>query len=562
MLASPAWGARLEFVVGVPPIDGGGGDALKVERAGILLSELALRTPGGKWIETPGWVAYLDALNASQTAQVVGVSPGEYSGIRFEIGLPDLVNASDPSRFLPGHPLHPDTGGMHWSWQEGYIFAALEGRVADGGAAFAFHLGNAGNQVPVQLLEDFSVGNTDLAIVLDLDLSVALGEGVDLLNGPFATHSRDGDPLAAALRRNLARSFSIRSIEGAAGRSEPVLPPSYPPGTDPWPLAIPEHFPRPATSADNPPTLQGVALGRSLFSDDRLSLGRGISCGSCHAAASGFADPGRRVSFGVEGRPGVRNAMGLTNLLWGKRYFWDGRAGSLRDQVLLPISDHREMDADPAAVADLLSEDRSMTDRFAAAFGSPGITPERLAMALEQFLVTLVSADSRFDRAFLGGEPLSALEQRGRELFNTEFDPERGLRGADCFHCHGEPTFTNHGFANNGLDAVPVDPGFGGVSSRREDHGKFKVPSLRNVALTAPYMHDGRFDTLEEVVDHYATGIAQSPTLDPNIAKHAGRPLALSAGDKRALVAFLQALTDDPAAPTDSPSGFRESAQR
>ena len=182
--------------------------------------------------------------------------------------------------------------------------------------------------------------------------------------------------------------------------------------------------------------------------------------------------------------------------------------------------------------------------KFAGAFGNPDITAERLGLALEQFLLTLVSQDAKFDQADRGETKLTMQEQRGLELFITEYDPVRNLRGADCFHCHGGNLFSNQSFANNGLDAKP-QAGRGAVTGLPADEGKFRVPSLRNIAVTGPYMHDGRFATLEQVIDHYDHGVQRGGTLDPNLAKHPAAGLGLSVPDKAALVAFLRTLTDE-----------------
>jgi cytochrome c peroxidase len=179
------------------------------------------------------------------------------------------------------------------------------------------------------------------------------------------------------------------------------------------------------------------------------------------------------------------------------------------------------------------------------AFGSPQITAERLGLALEQFLITKVSQEAKFDRAVRGEATFTEEEKRGLQLFVTEHDPKRGLRGADCFHCHGGNLFTSQKFANNGIDAKFEDKGRNLVTGEDADLGLFKVPSLRNVEVTGPYMHDGRFSTLEEVVEHYNSGVKQSATLDPNLAKHPAGGLGLSDSDKQALVAFLETLTDD-----------------
>lgn len=184
-------------------------------------------------------------------------------------------------------------------------------------------------------------------------------------------------------------------------------------------------------------------------------------------------------------------------------------------------------------------EDR---DRFRRAFGDAEISADRIARALEQYLLTQVSSDSKFDRVLARRDEFTEEEQRGFELFHTEYDPAHGQFGADCFHCHGGPLLRSLSFANNGLP-VGADRGLIETTGRPGDEGKFAVPSLRNVALSAPYMHDGRFGTLEEAVAHYCTGVVESATLDPNLAKHPAGGVPLSETDQRALDAFLKTLT-------------------
>jgi cytochrome c peroxidase len=246
----------------------------------------------------------------------------------------------------------------------------------------------------------------------------------------------------------------------------------------------------------------------------------------------------------VRGANGTRNAMPLFNLAWKSSFFWDGRAPSLRMQALLPIQDHAEMDESLTNVCAKLSTATNYPGLFTRAFRSPKITPEQIGLALENYLLTLTSYDSKFDRAQRGETTLTEEERRGLQLFMTEYDPRREQFGADCFHCHGGPLFQSQTFANNGLDSEFADIGRAKVTGKDSDEGKFAVPSLRNVALTAPYMHDGRFATLEEVVSHYVSGVKRSPTLDPNLAKHPGSGVPLSAEDQKALVAFLKTLTD------------------
>jgi cytochrome c peroxidase len=337
------------------------------------------------------------------------------------------------------------------------------------------------------------------------------------------------------------------------------------PGAAPYRFTFASHFPIPPLPRDNPLTAEGVELGQRLFSDPILSINGRQSCASCHQPDAGFVDKDRATSLGAEGQAGTRNAMPLFNLAWKPSFFWDGRAATLREQVLMPIQNPIEMHE---TLSNVVAKLRSWSSRpekplmspsaighrpsaidypalFARAFGTRDITADLVARALEQFLITLVSHDSKFDRAFQGRAQLSEEEKRGFELFMTEYDPRRGQFGADCFHCHSGPFFTNHRFANNGLDATPKDLGRFDVTQNERDRGRFAAPSLRNVALTAPYMHDGRFSTLEEVIEHYRSGVRRSTTLDPNLAKHPDGGVPLTDADKKALVAFLKTLTDE-----------------
>jgi cytochrome c peroxidase len=216
--------------------------------------------------------------------------------------------------------------------------------------------------------------------------------------------------------------------------------------------------------------------------------------------------------------------MPLFNLAWKSSFFWDGRAPSLREQVLQPIQDHREMACDlPTVIARLTKTSRADFDK---AFGPGEITAERIALALENFLLTLTSYDSKFDRAMSGKAKLTPAEERDMKLFFTEYEPRSQQFGADCFHCHGGANFSDHQFHDNGLG------------------GNFSTPSLRNIGLTAPYMHDGRFATLKEVIAHYSGPMTRSEALDPNLAKHPRTGLQFSKENQAALVAFLKTLTD------------------
>jgi len=312
----------------------------------------------------------------------------------------------------------------------------------------------------------------------------------------------------------------------------------------PFSLEWPAHFPPPPLRADNPLTVQGVALGKKLFFDPILSSDLTQSCSSCHRQPDGFTDRKNAFSKGVLGQLGTRNSMPLFNLLLHNNgFFWDGRSVKLREQALVPIQDHLEMNDNLPNVVSKLNDVRPYRLMFDAAFGNKEITSERIGLALEQYMYSLVSGDSKFDRVQRGLDTFSISEKKGQILFNTEFNPASGITGADCFHCHGDINFTNNEYLNNGLDSIFTDKGRAIVTGRANDEGKFKVPSLRNVEVTGPYMHDGRFKTLEEVVEHYNSGIRFSSTLDPNM--HTIRQgLQLTASEKRDLINFMKTLTD------------------
>lgn len=298
---------------------------------------------------------------------------------------------------------------------------------------------------------------------------------------------------------------------------------------------------------DNPLTEQGVALGRLLFYENLLSRDNSIACASCHVQANGFSDT-NTLSFGVDGSLGKRQAMSIFNLAWHtNEFFWDGRAHLLRDQALMPIQDPLEMKETLDGVISKLEVSDIYPDQFIRAFGDNEITAERISLALEQFMKSIVSNRSNYDRSLEGTYTLTASEKRGKDLFFTEYNPAfPDISGADCAHCHGGSNFDNKQYFNNGLDkeADQTDIGREAVTNDPKDRAKFKVPSLRNVALTSPYMHDGRFKTLIDVIDHYDHGIQKSPTLNGALDYTTQTGLMLSEQDKQDLIAFLNTLTD------------------
>ncbi len=413
---------------------------------------------------------------------------------------------------------------------------------------WAYHLARDTNATRITLAARLSI-STETKLELDFDLAALLDapRPLSFVKDGSSTHSREGDPISAALAANLPGAFRVHRIslltdtEIAMAHPQPLyLPAKF----TPYPFQTSATFPIPDLPRDNPLLVERVELGRKLFFDRRVSINDQQSCADCHSPEKAFTD-WRQTARGAEGGSGPRKTMPLFNLAWKKEFFWDGRVNNLREQVLQPVQNPVEMHQSLTnLVVKLGRVDANYPPLFAAAFGSPEITAEKISLALENYVLTLTSFDAKFDRVLRGGERFTAEEQRGFELFSTEYDPRRGQFGADCFHCHGGALFQSQGFANNGLDEIFSDPGRGKITGKVSDQGKFAVPSLRNVALTAPYMHDGRFHSLEEVVEHYATGVKRSATLDPNLAKHPDGGVPLSAEDKRALVAFLKTLTD------------------
>jgi len=305
------------------------------------------------------------------------------------------------------------------------------------------------------------------------------------------------------------------------------------------------------TPGNNPTTDAGATLGRVLFYDKRLSTNQTVSCASCHQQAHGFSDP-RRFSVGDNGGAGTRNAMGLSNARWYQRrkFFWDERAATLEDQTLMPIQNPVEMGMSLEALTNRLAAEPFYTNLFSQAFGSPKITTNRISQALAQFVRSIVSTRSKYDQGVASNfTNFNAQENLGRQIFFGQLGSPR----ATCAACHGTDNFVpTVALNNNGLEFPYVDLGAGAITGSTNDNGLFKVPSLRNIELTAPYMHDGRFATLEQVVDFYSTGVMDNPNLSPplRVPTPPGQPpgqvlrLNLSSDQKAALVAFLKTLTD------------------
>lgn len=310
-------------------------------------------------------------------------------------------------------------------------------------------------------------------------------------------------------------------------------------------LEVPDHLPSFTIPEDNPLTLEGIRLGQHLFYDPILSSDSTVSCSTCHIPELAFTD-GLALSEGVGGAKGRRSSMSLVNIAYAfNGLFWDGRSMTLEEQALLPIEDPVELIEDWENVEEKLRRNRTYQSLFRKAFGiavSDDITKELAVKSLAQFQRIIISADSKFDRVEFGTNTAYTNEElRGSELF---FDIDPFTPDAECSHCHNGALLTTQTYFNNGIEQVESlndfpDKGLGEVSGILFENGKFRAPSLRNIELTAPYMHDGRFETLEEVIDHYNSGGHFAENIDPLI-----RPLQLTEEQKSDLLSFLTTMTD------------------
>lgn len=299
----------------------------------------------------------------------------------------------------------------------------------------------------------------------------------------------------------------------------------------PYILRYPANFGNRYTiPAENATTKEGVYLGRILFYENRLSATNKISCGSCHQQALAFTD-GKAFSEGINAQLTDRNSMSLVNLLWTKRFFWDGRATGLEAQATIPLQHPREMGQSLSISAKKLSQDTRYRRLFKLVFGDERITGDRIVKAISQFERTLISAGSPYDQYLQNNYTPDSTELKGIALFATH-----------CDRCHGGVKTYAELFHNNGLDSNSnsKDTGIAALTGLETDRGRFKVPTLRNIELTAPYMHDGRFTSLEQVLDHYSDHIINTPSLSASLRGN----LNLQPKEKTAIIAFLKLLTD------------------
>ncbi len=302
--------------------------------------------------------------------------------------------------------------------------------------------------------------------------------------------------------------------------------------TTPLQFTVPPGFPQPVYNFGAAPiTEEGFALGRKLFHEGRLSIDGNYPCSSCHQQIAGFTTKEHDLGHGYNNSHTTRNPVGLTNLAWFNAYYWDGSATSLENIAQDHITSPTEMAQSIEAGIAKIKGDTAYRRLFREAFGDENMTPSRILQSLSQFVISLVSADSKYDKVKRGVSSFTAEEERGYAVFQQH-----------CNSCHTEPLFTDHSYRNIGLPLNPQlqDVGRMRVTGKPADSLKFRVPSLRNVSVTSYYTHDGRFSTMRSMINHYRTGLVQSPTLDPALVS--GLPLSNTETDE--VLAFLRTLTD------------------
>ena len=303
-------------------------------------------------------------------------------------------------------------------------------------------------------------------------------------------------------------------------------------------IEIPDYFPEVTYNFEaNPPTEKGFELGKKLFYDGKLSSDGVVSCGFCHIQDFSFTHHTHIVSHGVNGALGTRNAQPLQNMIFMNEFTWDGAAESLDAQPIIPITAEVEMNESFSNIIDKLQADEEYPQLFAEAFENGEVNTDNMLKAISQFLVMMVSADSKYDKILKNeGSQFTAEEEAGKVLFDQK-----------CATCHAGVLFTDQSYRNNGL---PIDPeyddeGRSRVTGLQADKYKFKVPSLRNIQITYPYMHDGRFQTLAQVLDHYDSGMVVTENLDPVFQQNENLGISLTEDEKQKIIAFLETLTDD-----------------
>jgi cytochrome c peroxidase len=316
--------------------------------------------------------------------------------------------------------------------------------------------------------------------------------------------------------------FSIAFLVFSCQKEKPII--------EEIEITYPDYFPAPVYDfTNNQFTQKRFLLGKKIFFDKQLSSDGTISCNSCHAQTHGFADHNVSFSLGVNGAIGSRNSPSIANMIWSPYFMWDGGVNHIEVFSVAPITNPDEMHETMSNVLSKLNSNIQYRKLFKEAYGSDLITDQLLLKAITLFMSKIISCNSKYDKMRQGKVEYNSMENQGYDLFKQK-----------CASCHTEPLFTNYQFINNGIDSVFTDLGREKITFNNEDRGKFKVPSLRNIELTYPYMHDGRFWSLEQVLNHYRSGIRNSETLHPTLTNG----IEITELEQQKIISFLRTLTD------------------
>jgi len=331
------------------------------------------------------------------------------------------------------------------------------------------------------------------------------------------------------MKRKIALLIGATFIIFSCGKDDVVTK------TSPYSLIRPDYFPEITYPLENNPiTKEGFELGKKLFNDPRLSLDNSVACSNCHVKGVAFTDPQHNPSVGIFNQIGTRNAPMIANMAFQSEFLWDGGVSHLDFVPVFAIENQKEMGEELHHVVYKLNKIPEYAPLFKAAFpGIDTITSPYMLRAISQYMLLLVSDKSKYDRVQKGEDVFSASELTGKAVFDQK-----------CAACHSGALFTNYEYMNNGLDLVFMDVGRELISALASDLGKFKVPSLRNIMLTAPYMHDGRFKTLDEVLEHYRSGVKLSSTLATNLSNSGQLGIPLTDKEIEAIKIYLKTLTD------------------
>jgi len=489
------------------------GTTRQLQELEYSLINFSLQRNDGQWFDLPGPVVKAGLAQSAFTLDEI--PPATYKAMRFDIGTV--------------------TPGANF-----FTLAGTEWRAGEKPLPFKLQLNQSRYHIPVQLVTHLRLKD-ELTLNLRFDLRRLLGfpRPIDFKKHGASCDGPGGIIISCALVANGLTSFEVEGVKYPAGQERVYQVPERSTRYD---LNLPPHIPSPHLPADNPLTREKVRLGDLLFHDSFLSPDNTVSCMGCHFSGLAFADD-VPISPGFAGAKGIRNSMPLFNLAWKSSFFWDGRSPSIRDQVLKPIQEPHEMNSNLNHLVYRMNKNAKYSFQFEKVFGAGPVTKDKLALALEAYIISLTSHNSKFDQAMAGKVTLTEEEQHGMDLFFTDYDAGQPHSGAGCFRCHGGAHFTDNRFRNNGL-RPSGDTGRHRVTGKEQDLFTFVTPSLRNIELTPQYMYDGHLDTLEKVLQHYSGPLHRSASLDPVLQKLPEDGMQLSKKDQNAIIRFLKTLTD------------------